>query len=158
VTKTRGSTTSHTPRLWTIGCVVVLAIGGVAGIVIATASGDRAVHDTYFVVSPVHYALPFAAVFGVFAGWYYLFPKITGYAYSDRLGQIHFWLSFMGVVTMLLPQLLILGGMIDRVGDPTDALRYLNLVSSIGAYLFAASILVFIANMVLSFVRRRPTD
>lgn len=72
-----GSVAFHTPTLWAIGCIVVLAIGGLTGIATANSTADRVLHDTYFVASHLHYVLSF----GVFAGWYYVFPKITSYAY-----------------------------------------------------------------------------
>ena len=106
----------------------------------------------------MHYVLHLTVVFGFFAGWYYLFPKITGYAYSNLLGRIHFRLLFIGVNTMLMPQVLLVSRVAERVADAPDAYRHWNLVSWIGSYISAASFLVFIPNMVLSFLRRRPAD
>ena len=146
----------HTPMLWAIGCIVVLAIGGLTGIVMSNAGADRVLHDTYFVAPHLHYVLSLSAVFGFFAGWYYLFPKITGYAYSDLLGRIHFWSYFIGVNAMLAPPVLVVVALARRVADAPDAFRHWNLVSSTGAYVCAAGSLVFIGNMVLSLLRRRP--
>lgn len=149
----------HTPTLWAMGCIVVLAIGGLIRIAIANVVGQRALHDTYYVVGHMHYVLWWSAAFGIFAGWYYLFPKITGYVYSDLLGKLHFWLSFIGFSIALVPYVLIFTGLAGRVMDvPPDALMHLNLVSSIGGYVFASSTLVFLANMLLSFLHRRPAD
>jgi cytochrome c oxidase subunit I len=156
VTNERRIVNFRTPMLWAIGCIVVLAIGGLTGIVIGNAGTDRVLHDTYFVAPHLHYVLSLAAVFGFFAGWYYLFPKVTGYAYSDLLGMIHFWSYFIGVNTMLVPHVLVVVVLAGRVGDAPDAFRHWNLVSSIGAYVCAAGSLVFIGNMVLSLLRRRP--
>jgi len=149
----------RTPMLWAIGCIVVLAIGGLIRITIANIGAYRVLHDTYYVVVHWHYVLWWTAAFGIFAAWYYLFPKVTGYAYSDFLSQLHFWLSFIGVITKLVSDLLIVAGIAGWAADvPQDAVTHLNLVSSIGAYVFAAGILVFLANMILSFLRRRPSQ
>jgi len=141
--------------LWAIGAIFVLCFGVLGGFVLANAGADRVLHDTYYVVAHSHYILSLAAVFGFFAVWYYGFPRITGYAYSELLGQIHFWLWFIGVNAMLIPQVIVLTSMARRLADDPDAFRVWNLVSSIGAYACAAGTLVFLANMVLACVRRR---
>jgi cytochrome c oxidase subunit 1 len=156
-----GSVRFRSPRLWTIGGVLILAL--IVGIVIAYARADLvfhdlAVHDTYFVVAHFHYVLYLPLVFGFFAGWYYLFPKITGYAYSDTLGRVHFWLLFIGITTTLVPQLVLGAGLAGRVINAADWFRGSNLVSWIGSSVSAAGMLVFFVNMVLSFLRRRPVD
>ncbi len=151
-----GSFAVSTPMLWVIGCIVVLGSSALTSFVIAEAYKGRVFQDTYFVAAHAHWAFMLAAVFGFFAGWYYLFPKISGFACSDLLGKVHFWLSFIGFNTMLVPQVVILAGTAGRAGDAPDAFRLWNLMSSIGAYVFAAGTLVFFANMALSFLRRRP--
>ena len=85
-----------------------------------------------------------------------MFPKITGYAYSNLLGRIHFWLLFIGVNVILVPQILFFARMVERLADAPGAFRYWNLGSWIGKYIAAVSTLVFILNMVLSLLRRRP--
>jgi cytochrome c oxidase subunit I len=101
--------------------------------------------------------LSLAAVFGIFAAWYYWFPKMTGYTYSDFLGKVHFWISFIGANTIFFPQhFLGLAGMPRRVADYPDAFAGWNFISSIGAYIFAAGMVVFIVNMLLAFVRKVP--
>jgi len=154
-----GSVRFRTPRLWAIGCVLLLGL--VAGIVIADARADLVLHDfalrdTYSVVAHFHYVLHVPAVFGFFAGWYYLFPRITSYAYSDTLGRFHFWLLFIGVNTPLMPQVFIALGSARWVVNAPDGFRRLNQVSWIGSYISIAGILVFFVNMALSFLRRRP--
>jgi cytochrome c oxidase subunit I len=156
-----GSVRLRTPRLWAIGCVLMLGL--TAGIVIAGVRADLVfddlvLHDTYFVVAHFHYVLHLPLVFGFFAGWYYLFPRITSYAYSDTLGRVHFWLLFVGVTTALVPQVLLASGLAGRVVNAADWFRHSNLVSWIGSYISAAGILVFFVNMALSFLRRRPVD
>jgi cytochrome c oxidase subunit 1 len=156
-----GSVRIRTPRLWAIGCVLMLGI--TVGIVVADARPglvfpDIVSHDTYFVVAHLHYVLHLPVVFGFFAGWYYLFPRITGYDYFDALGRIHFWLLLIGVNAALTPQVVLASGLLGRVVNVPDGFRRLNLVSWIGGYISAAGMLVFFVNMVLSFLRRRPAD
>jgi cytochrome c oxidase subunit 1 len=151
-----GSVDFSTPIWWAIGFIFVFTIGGLTGIVVANPGADRVMQDTYYVVAHFHYVLSLAAVFGIFAGWYYWFPKMTGYLYSGALGKLHFWISFIGANTIFFPQhFLGLAGMPRRVADYPDAFGGWNLVSSIGAYVFAAGMLVFAANMILAVVRKR---
>jgi cytochrome c oxidase subunit 1 len=152
-----GSVKFRTPILWAIGFIFVFTIGGLTGIVVANPGADRMLQDTYYVVAHFHYVLSLAAVFGIFAGWYYWFPKITGYTYSDVLGKVHFLMSFIGANTIFFPQhFLGLAGMPRRVADYPDAFRDWNFISSLSASIFAVGMLVFFANMVLAFVRKAP--
>jgi len=150
-----GSIEFRTPILWAIGFIFVFTIGGLTGVVVANPGADRLMQDTYYVVAHFHYVLSLAAVFGIFAGWYYWFPKITGYMYSDVLGKIHFWISFVAANVIFFPHhFLGLAGMPRRVADYPDAFKDWNFISSIGAYAFAAGMLVFFANMLLALLRR----
>jgi cytochrome c oxidase subunit I len=152
-----GSVDFRTPMLWAIGFIFMFTIGGLTGIVVANPGADRMLQDTYYIVAHFHYVLSLAAVFGIFAGWYYWFPKMTGYTYSDLVGKIHFWVSFVGANTIFFPQhFLGLAGMPRRVADYPDAFADWNFISSIGAYVFAVGMAVFIANMVLAFRRKVP--
>jgi cytochrome c oxidase subunit 1 len=103
-----------------------------------------------------HFVTWQAVVFGIFAAWYYFFPKVTGYSYSELLGKVHFWLSFIGVSASYVSLVLVLAYMPRRMIDIPDAFGYANLASLIGAYIAAAGTLVFFVNMVLAFLRRRP--
>jgi cytochrome c oxidase subunit I len=144
------------PMLWAIGSLVQLAIGVLT---VANATANRSpLRDTYFVAAHLQYVLQLAVVFGYFAGLYYLFPKLTGYAYYDLLGRVHFWLQFIGVNTMLVPQVLLVTSVPWQVAGAPDAFHYWNLVSWFGSYICAAASLVFFLNMVLSLLRRRPAD
>ena len=147
------------PTLWAIGCLVQLAIGVLTDIMIANATPNRPpLQDTYFVVAHLHYVLKLAVVFGYFAGLYYLFPKLTGYAYYNLLGRVHFWLLFIGVNTMLVSQVLLVTSESGQVAGTPDAFHYWNLVSEFGSYICAVASLVFFVNMVLSLLRRRPAN
>jgi cytochrome c oxidase subunit 1 len=151
-----GSIDLRTPMLWAIAFVFVFTVGGVTGVVLANPGADRVLQDTYYVVAHFHYVLSLAAVFAIFAGWYYWFPKMTGYLYSEFLGKVHFWLSFIGSNVLFFPMHFVgLAGMPRRVADYPDAFAGWNYVESIGAYIFAAGMLVFLANMILVFVRRQ---
>ena len=151
-----GSVEFRTPMLWAIGFIFLFTIGGVTGVVLANAAVDRMLQDTYYVVAHFHYVLSLGAVFTIFAGWYYWFPKITGYAYSEALGKLHFWLAFIGSNILFFPQhFLGLAGMPRRVADYPDAFAGWNLISSIGSYIFLASLVVFFINIALAFVRRQ---
>jgi len=150
-----GSIEFKTPMLWSIGLIFLFTIGGVTGVVLANAGVDRAFHDTYYVVAHFHYTMSLGATFGIFAGWYYWFPKMTGYMYSETLGKLHFWLAFIGSNLIFFPQhFLGLAGMPRRIVDYPDAFAGWNMISSIGSYVFAGGLLVFIITMVLAFRRK----
>jgi cytochrome c oxidase subunit 1 len=152
-----GSVDFRTPILWAIGFIFMFTIGGLTGVVVANPGADRALQDTYYIVAHFHYVLSLAAVFGIFAGWYYWFPKMTGYRYSDFLGKMHFWIAFVGANIIFFPHhFLGLAGMPRRVADYPDAFADWNLVSSIGAYIFAAGMLVFFAAMIRALARKAP--
>jgi cytochrome c oxidase subunit 1 len=151
----RGSVEFKTPMLWATGFIFLFTIGGVTGVVLANPGVDRLLQDTYYVVAHFHYVLSLGAVFAIFAGWYYWFPKMTGYAYSEALGKLHFWLMFVGVNMTFFPQhFLGLAGMPRRIADYPDAFADWNYISSIGAYISIVGFLVFLANMVLAFARK----
>jgi cytochrome c oxidase subunit 1 len=141
-----------TPVLWAVGAVFVLVIGGLAGVVGTGVGKHHALHDTYYVVVHAHSAPTLAAVFGVFAGLYYVLPRVARYAYSDFLGKAHFllWLIGATVSVIVVPM-----GLALRAGHDPNALRFWNLMSSISTYSLAAGILTFFANIIFSFLRRR---
>jgi cytochrome c oxidase subunit 1 len=112
-------------------------------------------NDTYYVIA-LHYVLSVAAVFSIFAGWYYWFPKTTGYLYAEWVGKLHFWLMFIGVnVTFFPHHFLGLAGMNRRYVDYPDAFAGWNFFSSIGAYISLAGLAVFFFGVIQAFVQKR---
>ncbi len=151
-----GSLTFRTPMLWAIGFIFLFTVGGVTGVQLANAGLDRAFHDTYFVVAHFHYTMSLGATFGIFAGWYYWFPKMTGYLYNSFLAKAHFWLAFIGVNLVFFPQhFLGLQGMPRRYVDYPDAFAGWNYVSSIGSYVSTFAIVVFIICIIEAFMKKR---
>ncbi|MGX9391230.1 cytochrome c oxidase subunit I [Nitrobacteraceae bacterium UC4446_H13] len=150
-----GSIEFKAPMLWAIGFIFLFTVGGVTGVVLANAGVDRVLQETYYVIAHFHYVMGVAAVFAIFAGWYYWFPKITGYMYSDGIAKLHFWVMFIGVNILFFPQhFLGLSGMPRRYVDYPDAFAGWNLVSSIGAYISAFGILIFLYGMALALIRK----
>ena len=154
-----GSIQFRTPMLWAIAFIFLFTVGGVTGVQLANAGLDRAMHDTYYVVAHFHYVLSMGAVFGIFAAWYYWFPKMTGYMYSERIGKLHFWVTFVGVNLVFFPQhFLGLAGMPRRYVDYPDAYAGWNMVSSIGSYISAISVFIFLAGVWLAFRQKRVAE
>jgi cytochrome c oxidase subunit 1 len=125
-------------------------------VVLASPGVDRSLQDTYYVVAHFHYVLSLGAVFAIFAGWYYWFPKVTGYLYSESFGRLHFLLTFVGVNVAFFPHhFLGLAGMPRRVADYPDAFAGWNYVSSIGAYISGAGLVVFVVGVIYALIRKR---
>jgi cytochrome c oxidase subunit 1 len=140
-----GSIRFTTPMLFALGFVALFTIGGLTGVVLANASMDVAMHDTYYVVAHFHYVLSMGAVFSIFAGFYYWAPKILGKMYSETLGQVHFWTMFIGVNTTFMPQhFLGLAGMPRRIPDYADAFEGWNYISSIGSIISVVATAIFL--------------
>jgi len=150
----RGHLIFRAPLLFALGFIALFTMGGLSGIVLATFPIDYQAQDTYYVVAHLHYVLFGGTVFGIFAGLYYWFPKITGRMYSERLGQWHFWLLFVGFNAAFLPQhMLGLMGMPRRVYtyERGGLFEWYNLVSSLGSFIMGLAILIFLVNAIRSW-------
>ena len=151
-----GSISFKTPMMWALGFIFMFTVGGVTGVVLANAGVDTAMHDTYYVVAHFHYVLSLGAVFAIFAGFYYWFSKMSGYEYSEWMGQLHFWLTFIGVNLIFFPQhFLGLAGMPRRYADYPDAFAGWNYISSIGSYVAVVGLVVFFANLIYAFAKKK---
>jgi cytochrome c oxidase subunit 1 len=142
--------------LWAVGFIFLFTLGGVTGVVLSNAGIDRALHDTYYVVAHFHYTMSLGATFGIFCGWYYWFPKMTGYNYSEPLAKIHFWLTFIGVNIVFFPQHFSgLAGMPRRYVDYPDAFYAWNFISSMGSYISALGLVMFFVVIIHAFMRKQ---
>jgi len=140
-----GSIRFATPMIFAMGMIFLFTLGGVTGVVIANAGIDIAVHDTYYIVGHFHYTMSMGALFGIFTGFYYWIPKMTGRPYSELLGKIHFWLLFVGVNLTFFPMhFLGLAGMPRRIPDYPDAFAGWNMVSTLGSYISVLGTAVFL--------------
>ena len=147
----RGKISFKTPMLFCMGFLFMFLMGGITGIFLASAPVNFAVHDTYYVVAHFHYTMFGGTVFAAFAGFYYWIPKMTGRLMNERLGKLHFWLMLVGFnLTFFVQHQLGLDGMQRRVADYPGEFAAGNLISTIGAFILAASIAIFIVNFLRS--------
>ncbi|MFI1994090.1 cytochrome c oxidase subunit I [Actinoplanes sp. NPDC020271] len=150
----RGQVSFETPMLFAVGFLVTFLFGGLSGIILASPPMDFHVSDSYFVVAHFHYVLFGTIVFAVFSGIYFWFPKMFGRMLDERLGKLHFWLTFIGFHTTFLVQHWVgTKGMPRRYADylPTDGFTGLNTISSIGSFILGAATLPFLYNVWRSY-------
>jgi cytochrome c oxidase subunit 1 len=154
-----GSLTFETPMLFSLGFLVTFLLGGLTGVLLASPPVDFHLTDSYFVVAHLHYVLFGTIVFASWGGIYFWFPKFTGRYLDERLGKIHFWMTFIGFhLTFLVMHWLGAKGMPRRVADylPTDGFTALNTTASIGSFLLGASMLPFLYNFYVSYRYGEP--
>ena len=149
-----GSITYETPMVFAIGFMVTFLFGGLSGVLLASPPVDFHVSDSYFVVAHFHYVLFGTIVCAIYAGVYFWFPKFTGRYLDERLGYLHFWMTFIGFhMTFLVQHWLGAEGMPRRYADylASDGFTTLNTISSIGSFVLGASMLPFLYNVYKSY-------
>jgi len=147
----KGSMTFEAPMKWAIAFVILFTIGGFSGLMLGVAPVDFQYHDTYFVVAHFHYVLVTGALFSIIAAVYYWLPKWTGHMYSESLANWHFWTSMIFVNITFFPQhFLGLAGMPRRIPDYNVQFADFNMMSSIGAFGFGLSQLLFLALIIMT--------
>jgi heme/copper-type cytochrome/quinol oxidase subunit 1 len=149
-----------TSLLFSLGFLILFTIGGTTGVILANAGIDIALHDTYYVVAHFHYVLSMGAVFALFAGFYFWIEKITGLRYSEQIGVIHFWITFIGVNLTFFPMhFLGISGMPRRIPDYPDVYEFWNGVSTLGSYISFIGVFWFLLLLydlfVYSFARNK---
>jgi cytochrome c oxidase subunit 1 len=142
----------RTPMLFALGFLSMFVIGGLSGVMLGAVPIDIHVSQTYFIVAHIHYVLFGGSVFTIFAGIYYWFPKMTGRMYDEKLGKLHFWLTFVGFNLTFFP-MHILGteGMPRRVADYLPKFGDLNMFITLASFGLGASVIVFLYNMITSW-------
>ncbi|MEC9308104.1 MAG: cytochrome c oxidase subunit I [Chloroflexota bacterium] len=148
-----GSIKLNTAMLYAIGFVALFIVGGLSGVSHAVSPSDAQQQDTYYIVAHIHYVLFGGAIFGIFAGIYYWFPKITGKLLNETLGQINFWLLFIGMnITFFPMHYLGMNGMPRRIYTYSTEYGWdlLNLLATAGYFVLFVGILVFLINVIVS--------
>ena len=143
-----------TPMLWALGFVSQFVIGGLSGIFLGAVPIDIHASDSYFIVAHIHYVLLGGSLFTIFAGIYYWFPKMTGRMYDERLGKLHFWVTFIAFNATFFPMHIVgIQGQPRRVYTYEDQFGEWNLFISISSFVLGVSFLVFVYNMLVSWIR-----
>jgi cytochrome c oxidase subunit 1 len=143
----------NSAMLFAMGFISMFVIGGISGVMVAAVPFDIHVHDTYFVVAHLHYVLFGGSVFGIYAGFYHWFPKMTGRMLNETWGKVHFVLMLVGFNMAFLPMhKLGLEGMNRRIATYDPKFTTLNVICTIGAYILAVSTIPFIVNACWSWI------
>jgi cytochrome c oxidase subunit I len=148
-----GSVRLTTAMLFALGFIAMFTLGGLSGVLHSVVPADTQQTDTYFVVAHFHYVLFGGLVLAIFGGFYYWFPKLTGRFLDERLGKVNFWTMLVGFNLTFFPMHIVgLVGMPRRTYRYDDGLGwdFLNMLETIGAFVIALSVLVFIVNVVVS--------
>jgi cytochrome c oxidase subunit 1 len=149
-----GSISLNTAVMFSCGFIVNFVFGGITGVALAQVPFDIHVHDTYFVVGHFHYIVYGGTVFVIFGSMYHWYPKVVSRMLNEPLGQLHFWLTFIGLNLCFAPQhWLGLNGMPRRVAEYDPQFQFINQLSSVGALLMAVSTLPFLINVIWSAYR-----
>jgi cytochrome c oxidase subunit 1 len=146
----RGSLTFESPMVWSIGFLATFLFGGLTGIILSAPPLDFQLSDSYFVVAHFHYVVFGTVVFAMYAGFYFWWPKLTGRMLDDRLGQVHFWMTFIGFhTTFLIQHWLGVEGFPRRYADylPEDGFELYNRISSVGSLILGLSLVPFVWNV-----------
>lgn len=149
----RGRPRFNTPMLFIMGFLFIFVLGGITGVMVASVPFDSQVHDSYFVVAHFHYVLIGGVTFPLFAAFYYWLPKWNGKLLDEYLGRLHFWLMFIGFNVTFFPMHIVgILGMPRRVYTYPDGIGWesYNLISTIGAFMIAGSVLLFLINLIRS--------
>ena len=155
----RGQMTFETPMLFSVGFMVTFLLGGLTGVLLASPPLDFHVSDSYFVVAHFHYVVFGTVVFAAYAGIYFWFPKMCGRMMDEKIGKLHFWLTFIGFHgTFLIQHWLGNEGMPRRYADylATDTFTTLNTISTLFSFVLGASTIPFLYNVVKSWKYGQP--
>ena len=150
----KGSIQVSTAMLFAVGFIALFIIGGLSGVMHSSAASDAQQQDTYFIVAHIHYVLFGGSIMALLAGVYYWFPKVTGRLMNETVGKVNFWMTFIAMNITFFPMHFVgLDGMPRRIYayDASMGWNLWNAVASVGAFLLAGAVLIFLYNVVKSY-------